>query len=166
MTSTLLPISLPTALPTLLPAALEPDDARWIVLSVLATVGGVVALVAGGRQLRAFLAGRPAHRQWPTVEGVVVGTTGRPRAFTGDQRVTEGARYRVVRHRDQDGAETETAVPPAVRRPHPSGTPVTLHVDPSGRATPVVAHSLLPRIVALLALGVVLLGAVLGRWLL
>ncbi|GAA0981536.1 hypothetical protein ENKNEFLB_00961 [Nocardioides aquaticus] len=150
--------------PTLLPAALEPGDVRGIVWSILATVVGVVALVLGGRQLRTWVAGGPVHRQWPTVEGVVVGTTGRPRAFTGEQRVTEGARYRVVRHPDQDGVQTETAVPPAVRRPHPSGAPVTLHVDPSGRSTPVAAHSLLPRIVALLALGVVLLGGVLVHW--
>lgn len=160
MTSTLLPL----ALPTLLPAALEPGDVRGIVWSILATVAGVVALVIGGRRLRTWLAGGPVHRQWPVVEGVVVGTTGRPRPFTGEQRVTEGARYRVVRHRDQDGAETETAVPPPVRRPHPSGTPITLHVDPSGRSTPVAAHSLLPRIVVLLGLGVVLLGGVLVHW--
>lgn len=150
--------------PTLLPAALEPGDVRGIVWSILATVAGVVALVVGVRRLRVHLAGGPAHRAWPTVEGVVVGTTGRPRPFTGEQRVTEGARYRVVRHPDQDGVQTETAVPPPVRRPHPSGTPVTLHVDPSGRSTPVAAHSLLPQIVALLALGVVLLGAVLVHW--
>ncbi len=149
---------------TVLPAALEPGDVRGVVLSVVATVVGVVALVVGGRRLRAWTAGGPVHREWPTVQGVVVGTTGRPRAFVGEQRVIEGARYRVVRHRDQDGAETETAVPPAVRRPHPSGTPVSLHVDPSGRSTPVVAHNLLPRIVALLVLGVVLLVGVLVYW--
>lgn len=154
----------PAFLP-LLPAALQPGDVRWILLSIAAVAIGVVSLVAGVRLLRIWAAGGPSHRAWPTVKGVVVGTTGRPRPFTGGHRVTEGARYLVVRHRDQDGAETETAVPPAVRRPRPSGTPVTLHVDPSGAATPVAAHSLVPRATVLLALGVVCLGGVLVFWL-
>jgi len=153
-------------IPFLLAAALEPGDVRWILLSVLAVVVGVVALVAGTRLLRTPTAGGPHHRGWPTVEGVVVGSTTRPRPFAGEHRVTEGARYQVVRHRDQDGAETETAVPPAVRTPRRSGSAVRLHVDPSGAATPVAEHTLVPRAVALLALGVLCLGGVLVRWLL
>ena len=157
---------MPPALLPVLPAALEPGDVRWILLSIAAVVIGCVALVAGTRLLRTWTAGGPSHRAWPTVEGVVVGTTGRPRPFIGDHRVTEGARYLVVRYRDHDGVQAETAVPPAVRRPRPSGTPVTLHVDPSGVATPVAAHSLVPRAAALIALGVVCLGGVLVFWLL
>lgn len=149
----------------LLAAALEPGDVRGILLSVVAVVVGLVAVVAGARLLRTWTAGGPDHRAWPAVEGVVVGSTTRPVPFTGDHRVTEGARYHVVRHRDRDGVERKTAVPPSVRMPRRSGSTVRVHVDPTGESTPVAAHSLVPRAVALLVVGVLCLGGVLVGWL-